>query len=296
MSKKIGIVTVLYNSQSVLDEFFETLERQLYRDFILYVVDNKSPDNSLNLSKDLSQKTTFKTVIIENDYNYGVAKGNNIGIKAALKDDCDYILLSNNDIRLEDDTISNLMLSVVKENALLAVPKIYYYGSNKIWCAGGEFTKRSGMTRHYHVREEDLGQCDTQKIVAYSPTCFIVIAKEVFNKIGIMDEEYFVYFDDTDFMYRAYKAKIPLHYFPNSKLYHKESVSTGYKSPFSIYYHTRNILLFNSKFRSKTYLYYMIVRMFVFLTVKLPFSANKNTLKSGYKGLYDGIKLCFRKY
>ncbi len=289
---KIGIVTVLYNSQTVLDEFFETLNRQTYKDFILYVVDNKSPDNSLQRSKDLARKTTFHTIFIENDDNYGVAKGNNIGIKAALKDGCDYVLLSNNDIRLEDDTISSLMESVCREKAMLAVPKIYYYGTNKIWCAGGEFTKYSGMTRHYNVKEEDNGQCDTSKIVPYSPTCFMIIAKEVFSKIGIMDEKYFVYFDDTDFMYRAFKANIHLHYFPNSRLEHKESVSTGHMSPFSIYYSTRNILLFNWKFRSKLYFFYITMRSLISLIFHIPRHADMKGIKSGYKGLYHGIKLC----
>lgn len=294
MNPKIGIVTVLYNSETVLKEFFDTLNTQTYKNYILYVVDNKSPDHSLAISKELAKKCSFETVIIENEDNYGVAKGNNIGIEAALNNGCDYVLLSNNDISLEADTIYNLMLSVVKQNALLAVPKIYYYGTNKIWCAGGEFTKFSGMTRHYNVKEEDEGQCEKQRIVNYSPTCFMVISKEVFDRIGIMDEQYFVYFDDTDFMYRAYKAKIPLFYFPNSRLYHKESVSTGHKSAFSLYYHTRNILLFNWKFHSKLYLFYMIARMFAFVAIILPFSANKETVRSGYRGLYDGIKLCFR--
>ncbi len=56
MNEKIGIVTVLYNSESVLSEFFETLNRQTYKNFVLYVVDNLSPDGSLDLSKKI--KTT----------------------------------------------------------------------------------------------------------------------------------------------------------------------------------------------------------------------------------------------
>ena len=286
----IGIVTVLYGSETVVDEFFKTLDIQSYKDFVLYVVDNKSPDKSLEKSKELAKMVSFKTVFIENEGNYGVAKGNNIGIKAALEDGCSYVLLSNNDIKLNADTIENLMFSVNEDNALLAVPKIYYYGTNLIWCAGGTFDKSTGTTRHFHVREEDQGQCNDKKIVPYAPTCFMVISRKVFEQIGFMDEQYFVYFDDTDFMYRAYQAKIPLYYYPNSTLDHKESVSTGHKSAFSLYYLMRNIIIFNNKYRSKLYLIFIILRNFAYLSIVIAFSTKWPVLKAGYKGLYDGIK------
>ena len=97
MDNKIGIVTILYNSEAVLDDFFESLSHQTFKNFILYIVDNLSPDNSLSRAKSLGKKVDFECVYIENGQNFGVAKGNNIGIKAALKDGCNYILLSNND-------------------------------------------------------------------------------------------------------------------------------------------------------------------------------------------------------
>ena len=129
--KKIGIVTVLYNSESVLDDFFSTLERQSYKNFVLYVVDNKSPDNSLNKTKELAKSVSFETVIIENQQNDGVAKGNNLGIEKALADSCDYILLSNNDVVLYEDTILNLLMAAERNNDLVVVPKILiYYNKN----------------------------------------------------------------------------------------------------------------------------------------------------------------------
>ena len=126
----IGIVTVLYNSETVVEEFFETLNNQTFKDFVLYVVDNNSPDNSLEKSKKLAKNCFFKTIFIENSDNYGVAKGNNIGIKKSLEDGCDYVLLSNNDIYLENNTIELLLKNVKNDNAKLAVPKIYYYNCN----------------------------------------------------------------------------------------------------------------------------------------------------------------------
>lgn len=291
----IGIVTVLYNSETVVEEFFETLNNQTFKNFVLYVVDNNSPDNSLEKSKKLAKNCFFKTIFIENSDNYGVAKGNNIGIKKSLEDGCDYVLLSNNDIYLENNTIELLLKNVKNDDAKLAVPKIYYYNSNLIWCAGGKFDRISGMTRHYNEGEEDKGQCDEKKIVEYAPTCFMIISKDVFEKIGFMDEDYFVYFDDTDFMYRAFQAKIPLYYYPESRLFHKESVSTGKKSSFSVYYNMRNILIFNNKYHSKFNLLYVILRNIAYLILKIGFTANWKVLKAGYKGMNDGINYILNK-
>ena len=140
MTPRIGIVTVLYNSAGVLPEFFETLGTQRYTNFILYIVDNKSPDDSLAVARKLCASARFETVVIENEENYGVAKGNNIGIKAALRDGCDRVLLSNNDIVLVPDTIECLVRAMESGKAWMAVPKIHFHGTNKIWYAGGCYT------------------------------------------------------------------------------------------------------------------------------------------------------------
>ena len=93
MNHTIGIVTVLYNSETVLADYFSSLNSQTYRNFIVYIVDNKSPDNSLAFSHELAETSFFQTVFIENDENVGVAKGNNLGINKAILDGCDMVLL-----------------------------------------------------------------------------------------------------------------------------------------------------------------------------------------------------------
>jgi len=78
--EKIGIVTLLYNSEKVLEDFFNTLNIQTYKNFKLFVIDNQSPDNSLNKARELAKSVFFETHFIANSGNYGVAKGNNQGI------------------------------------------------------------------------------------------------------------------------------------------------------------------------------------------------------------------------
>lgn len=247
--KKIGIVTVLYNSEKVLDDFFDSLKRQTYKNFILYVVDNVSPDNSLEKAKKLASDCSFETKFIENKENFGVAKGNNQGIINALYDDCDYVLLSNNDIVLEDDTIKALYIGLLENNADMAVPKIYLYNSSRLWCAGGKFNNFNNNTVHFGYNKEDCGKYSDVRKVSYAPTCFMLINRSVFYDVGFMDEKYFVYYDDTDFVYRCQKLRKRLFYIPSSKMQHKESVCTGKHSNFFYKYVYRNRIYFISKHR-----------------------------------------------
>lgn len=294
MSRKIGIVTVLYNSESVLEEFFDTLSKQTYTNFILYVVDNLSPDNSLKLSQSLKNKYNFETVIIENDANYGVAKGNNIGIKKAVENNCDLILLSNNDVAINPDAIEKLVLGLDKHNADLAVPKIYFYGTNQIWAAGGGYNFRNGLTVQYGQNDEDKGQFNIDKSVDFAPTCFMLIKKEIFSTVGLMDESFFVYYDDTDFVYRALnEKKKTLWYVSDSVIYHNESTSTGKMSDFSVKYLWRNLAYFALKNYSFIYKLYVIFYNFLYIMLVLPFRFSNRQWLIAVKAYFEGLTLYF---
>lgn len=295
MSGKIGIVTVLYKSESVLPEFFESLEKQTYKNFILYIIDNKSPDNSLALSEEFKTKSSFETIVIANDDNYGVAKGNNIGINHALADDCDYVLLSNNDVTFEYNTISDLFRNLESSNADMVVPKIYYRDTNLIWFADGKFKKINGQNFHVGYLENDKGQFDKKKMIEFAPTCFMLIRKEVFNSIGLMDEKYFVYWDDTDFIFRSKKMGKTLWYIPNISINHWEGTSTGVKSDFSIYYLFRNFVYFTFKNRNIIYAIYVFGFNFLFHLTNNLVRWKFSRWKIGFYAYIDGFKLFMNK-
>ena len=289
MNKKIGIVTVLYNSETVLTDFFTSLNNQSCQDFVLYIIDNKSPDNSLELTRRLVEKSSFSSVVIENEENFGVAKGNNIGIQRALSDGCDMVLLSNNDVTLEVNAIDSLLDGLISQNASMAVPKIYFYGTDLIWAAGGYFNKMTGLNAHIGDKEVDTGQFQRIEKITYAATCFMLIRKDVFSRVGMMDENYFVYYDDVDFVYRALKMNETLLYIPESVVHHKESTSTGSMSEFSIRYLYRNLVYFALKNYSLIYALYVIALDFGYnffvLIFKWPFSKWKLRIKSYKEGL-----------
>ncbi len=291
MSKLIGIVTVLYNSESVLDDFFTTLSKQSYKNFILYIIDNKSPDNSLVKAKELSKQVNFKTVIIENSQNDGVAKGNNLGIEQALKDGCDYVLLSNNDIVLYEDTIENLLASTEKNNVFVSVPKILIYDNKNIWYGGGVFDFKTFRVKHIGIDCPDSEIYNSEKYVTYSPTCVMLIHKSVFGTVGIMDEKYFVYWDDTDFVYRLHKAGIKILYVPTSCLEHKESVCTGNKSDFFYRYIYRNREYFINKFSRFNNLLHFIDFLYLYTVMRFKMRKNLRQWKIVKEAMKEGCKM-----
>lgn len=272
-SGKIGIVTVLYNSEPVLEDFFRTLNDQTYKNFILYLVDNVSKDESVSKGQEYAKSVSFECKWLLQEKNLGVAEGNNIGIRAALGDKCNYVLLSNNDIVLRPDTIEKLLEGLQNMKATMAVPKIYYWDNpKKIWMAGGGFLKLQFSTYHRGENEEDKGQYNKSIQIEYAPTCFMLIESSVFLRVGLMDKEYFVYYDDTDFVWRATKIGTErLVYIPNASLWHKVSFCTGGNmSDFSIYYSERNHIFFTLNYcRGIQFILFIIYLVIHFLLRKI---------------------------
>lgn len=244
---QIGIVTVTYNSASVLPDFFDSLAAQTCREYTLYVIDNASKDNTLELCR---KRVDLPIVILANDANLGVAEGNNQGIRSALEDGCEFVLLLNNDTVFGGDLLDELRKGLIQEQCAMVTPKILYHDEpSRIWAAGGRFQPWCGYrTLHFGEGELDGGQFSSARVVTYSPTCCVLVRRDVFDRIGLMDPRYFVYSDDTDFMYRAMKAGIVMKYIPSSGLLHKvSSLTGGGSSTFALRYGTRNRIYFIRK-------------------------------------------------
>ncbi|WP_263377118.1 glycosyltransferase family 2 protein [Granulicella aggregans] len=240
----IGVVTVTYNSATVLPSFLECLTAQTHREFILFAVDNASNDATIQM---LTECSDDRIRVIANAVNVGVAEGNNQGIAAAIAAGCSSVWLLNNDTEFDNTLLAQLATNMVTEQVGMICPKIMYYDEpGKIWAAGGTFQQRYGYRSvHYGEGELDQGQYDEQRLVTYVPTCCVLISAEVFEKVGMMDPRYFVYVDDVDFMYRAMKDGIRLLYFPRAKLLHKVSSLTGQEESISmIRFCTRNRVFF----------------------------------------------------
>ncbi len=246
--EKIGLVTVLYNSNTVLEGFIKSISTQDYKNYILYLVDNSYDDNTNKILEELLSKYKINAYKhINTAGNVGVAAGNNIGIKAALSDLCTDVILLNNDIEFESEDVFSKILLIANEKKIdLVVPKILYFDDRKVWMAGGYMDNLRALGVHY--TESNTRNINKSKNITYAPTCFMLIKANVFSTIGYMDEKYFAYCDDTDFVFRAIKNKMNLFYESSITILHKVSSSSGGdNSLFYIYYSNRNKLYFIRK-------------------------------------------------
>ncbi len=253
---KIGIITITFNSANVLAGFLESIFSQSYKNFILYVIDNASEDDTINILKSLKDS---RSKVIFNKKNLGVARANNIGITKAINDNCDQVLIINNDVEFKTNLINNLLITQSKFDCSLVAPKMkYFYDKNKIWYAGSWFKSLNGfLPLHRGMNQNDSKQYDQDELIHYAPTCCLLIKKIVFKDIGYMDEKYFVYFDDVDFLYRVYKQKHhKLYYCYNVDFYHKvgsltssivENKKNIYRSDFFIKQNFKNHVYFLKK-------------------------------------------------
>ena len=181
------------------------------------------------------------------------------GIELALKDNCTQVLIINNDVEFEKQLFEKMLQIQKDKNCSLVVPKMMYFDTpDYIWYAGSSFIKKKGfLPFHKGIKQKDISQFDGVYQVEYAPTCCLLVKKEVFQDVGMMDEKYFVYFDDTDFSYRVLiDGRHKLFYFSDTKFYHKVGSLTKsvekekkreYRGDFFIKQNTRNHIYFLKK-------------------------------------------------
>jgi GT2 family glycosyltransferase len=290
---KITLVTVLYNSDLVLRDFLRSLHLQTKQDFLLVIVDNSPSDKSkLHLDTLLKEFPLQQVHYIANSKNLGVATGNNQGIKIGLENKSDFIILLNNDIVFDQNFLLEKIVEVAEQKSEdIVAPKIYFWDNKRIWMAGGWLNSWRGLTFHEGEGMEDSEQYSHAKYVNCVPTCFVLFRSKVFQEVGLMDEKYFVYYDDTDFLFRAQKNGYKIWFEPTLKLFHKVSSSTGGAlSPFSIYYSTRNRIYFIRK--NLTLGYKICALVWTILTrILKAFKYSPTQRTSLLKGIIDGWKM-----
>ena len=300
---KIGLVTITYNSADVLQPFLDCVWRQTYNNLVLYVIENASEDDTCSI---LEMENDLRLRIINNSINFGVARANNQGIEIAISDGCDQVLLINNDVEFEESLIEKMLQVQAEKSCSLVAPKMMYFDNqNYIWYAGGWFLKRKGYSPlHRGMKQLDKGQYDETIEVEYAPTCCLLAKKEVFQDIGLMDERYFVYFDDTDFSYRVWRdRRHKIFYYPDIKFYHKVGSLTKsfnkqggkiFRDNFFIKQNTRNHIYFLRKIGG-LFAWIFIIWLFFRNNIRFVFSSK---IRKDFKtwllintSYFDGLKM-----
>lgn len=282
----VAIVVLNYNNWKDTIECLESLLRINYNNYKIILVDNSSTDNSIEKIKkwasgelnyspegEIGERFAFppvkkpvllrehklnyqnnqeiffgtdeKIIILPNKRNLGYGGGNNVGIKFALNQKkFDYICILNNDTIVTPNFLYELIKAYDKQTGICG-PVIYnYYNPQLVWSSGGKYNFFTGF--YYNQRKTLNSQLKPKTTQSLSGTCWLVNSF-IFEKIGFIDEEYFLYAEDIDFCYRIRKAGLKLKVIPSSIIYHKVSKTTGNNSPFMLYHFHRSKLKFIMK-------------------------------------------------
>jgi hypothetical protein len=240
----------------------------------IIITDNGSNDGSQIAIKEKFKKISnlgwYKLLLLENKENKGAVEAYNRAIKNAY-DRYDYVWKLDNDVVLDSKSLFYLINLSESDKKIGVTGSKDYYNDERhtIWSAGGKVSYFRGSVRNIGVDEEDKKQYDDIKDVDYVGGCSLLIKKGVINRIGLLDKNYFVYFDETDWCIETAKAGYRVIYQPKSIVYHKVSRTTKPNSPFYIYYFTRNNLYFMKKqakwYHWLVFIPYYVVKSLIYL-------------------------------
>ncbi|MBQ3969989.1 MAG: glycosyltransferase family 2 protein [Clostridia bacterium] len=283
MNPSVAIVLVNYNGYDDTVECVKSLLNISYDNYTIFLVDNASTEEKKISNNEF---LTENTRLIQSDVNLGFSGGNNIAVREALREAFDYILLLNNDTTVEPDFLTELVATAENNrNAGIVTGKIYYYFErDSVWSAGGTYNRNTGHTVQFSG--PDSKDFDEEKGITFATGCLMLIPARVMNKVGILDESYFLYSEDTDYCQRVILAGFGLIYTPKAVIYHKVSASTGHRSLMQQRYMMRNNLYMIKKYGIKRFRAYcsMSLQMLKHIVRK------RRNLKPTMQGYMDFIR------
>ena len=254
----IGIVIPNFNGVKHLDVCFRSLSEQSYSGFNVLLIDNNSADDSVEFVK----KYYPEVEIIVNPENYGFAKAVNIGINRFLDSGCDYILLLNNDIECDKNFVSEMVKGFVSDNiGSIACKMINYYNRDTIDSAG-DFIKRKGSPYARGHGELDNGQYDKPEYIFGTCAGAALYKAEVFQKVGLFDEDFFAYYEDVDMDLRMQLMGYKCWYNPKAVCWHKRGATIKSRIGYETMLCEKNLVAF----RLKNYPMSLYIKYQVFFT------------------------------
>lgn len=234
---KVYIIIINYGEPEHSIECLQSIIDNNYKYFHVVVVDVSNINQSRNkLNKWIDKKKENRCTIINEDKNNGFAHANNIGIKYAIKkDDCDYLWILNNDTVIEKDSLLHLKnyyeeKKIERNIGFLGSKIMDYEDPNIIQNLGGTFNKWSGYSVLVGMGEKDIGQYERKNTqIDYVVGASMFFSPSLINNIGLMPEDYFLYYEDIDWCLTAQKEGYINLICTNSIVYHKQGISTGAK-------------------------------------------------------------------
>ena len=278
---RLSIITINDNGLKDTNELIESIP--FSNNLEVIVVDNASKQDEASI---IAERYPY-VKIIRNSKNLGFAGGNNLGIKEAKGK---YILLINNDTYFKEFKIDTLIEQLESSDKIgIVCPKLRFaWGNNPIQFAG--YTYLSPITvRNQAIGfgEEDHGQYDTAHRIPYAHGAAMLIKREAIDKVGLMPECFFLYYEELDWSMMFTRAGYDIWYDPACTVYHKESQTTGQNSPLRTYYITRNRLLLVKR-------NYKGINKYLSYIYLIGIVAPRNIIKFTLQGRLDLVKAVYR--
>lgn len=287
--KTVAVLLVNYNGiNDTIECINSLLKSQTAANIRIVIVDNASKNDEAGTLEKLYPDVH----IIKSKENLGFGGGNNLGIKYLMDQDIDYILMLNNDTIVAEDMIDKLISA--DNGRCVCLPKMYYYDyPETIWYGGGYINKATGNAKHFQMNCIDKNSKD-ETVMSCTFACFtcVLIRKDIIKDVGLFDEDYFIYCDDTDYSLRLLENSINILYIPSAHLWHKVSKSSGgLGSAASEYYITRNRFIY-----LKAHKKYFAFSAFTFSLISRYIRIAQYAVlgRKNWRSIYKGIKDYFK--
>lgn len=238
----VAIIIVNWNRRADTLACLASLRQLTYPNVTIMLVDNGSTDGTADAVREAFPQIT----VIELEDNLGFAAGNNIALSRAIAQGMDYALLLNNDTEVEPRLLDALIDAAEQDPRVGIVgPKIYYYDTPTIlWSAGGTIDWLRGTTAMRGLNSQDTGEFDQIQEVDFVTGCALLVRCSMLETVGLLDERFGMYFEETEWCVRAARQGRRIIYTPHGHVYHKVQPTDRDTAPYVVYYMARNRLLF----------------------------------------------------
>lgn len=295
-SPYVTVLILSYNGKELLDDSVSSYLANDYVNFEVVVIDNGSTDGT----KEYVEKKWPNVKLLRTEVNLKYSGGLNFGLEYAFTEkDSDYVLITNNDVKVDEKLISATVATAINNAKVgFVVGKVYYYEEpNTFQTCGRNFDERNlrGLERGF--KEVDNGQFDDEVEIPWCDDIFWLVSREVYKSTEGYNTEFAFQGEDFEWQVRAKKAGFKIYFSPKAKLWHKESMTIGKNSPFKSYYNFRNPLIVHMMHRDYNdyKYYYKLKRRSLFVqtiknTVHLKFIFVIKSWEGFFSALRWGIK------
>lgn len=240
----VSVIIPNYNGEQHLRECLNSLKEQSFEKFDIIIVDNNSSDKSLEIIN--SEYGYVKLINMKS--NSGFSKAVNAGISFALKNsNIKYIILLNNDIRCDKDFVRELISGFSESDTGSVASKMLNFYNAEIIDDAGDFINKRGLPTARGHKEKDSPEFNIQEHIFSACAGAAAYRREVFEIIGLFDEDFFAYYEDIDFSFRMQSAGYKCFYNPKAFCYHKRGATFSSRGELTTMFCEKNLVALRLK-------------------------------------------------